>query len=155
MSKKLIAVRLRDLQAETDYATWREVAVDLDRLEGADAWKQDETSDEYDYLLIKERMGLMRRLRRNGAVRELAFHLAESLHGNLGNVSNPLLYSYARVGTKQLIHEYVEEVVRCLDYLCVGDFPDFGEDEKIRFFKRTGMSFGRSGLLLSGGATLG
>lgn len=155
MSKKLIASRLRDLQDAPDYASWREISLELDRLEGADAWKQDETSDEYDYLLIKERLGLMRSLRRAGEVRQLAFHLSESLHGNLGNTSNPLLYSYARVGTKQLIHDYVEEVVRCLDYLCVGDFPDFSDDEKIRFFKRTGMSFGRSALLLSGGATLG
>lgn len=155
MSKKLIASRLRDLEMAPDYAAWREIAIDLDRLEGADAWKQDETSDEYDYLLIKERLGLMRRLRRSGEVRQLAFHLSESLHGNLGNTSNPLLYSCARVGTKQLIHDYVEEVVRCLDYLCIGEFPDFGDDEKFRFFKRTGMSFGRSALLLSGGATLG
>jgi predicted acylesterase/phospholipase RssA len=155
MSRKLIAGRLQDLHAAADYASWREIALELDRLEGADAWKQDETSEEYDYLLIKERLQLMRSLRRSGSVRQLSFHLAESLHGNLGNTSNPLLYSFARVGTKQLIHEYVEEVVRCLDYICVGDFPDFGDDEKFVFFRRTGMSFGRSALLLSGGATLG
>jgi predicted acylesterase/phospholipase RssA len=155
MSKKLIAARLRDLQAAADYASWREIALELDRLEGADAWKQDEMSEDYDYLLIKERLALMRKLRRGTQVRQLAFHLSESLHGNLGNTSNPSLYAYARVGTKQLIHEYIEEVVRCLDYICVGHFPDFGEDEKIRFFRRTGMSFGRSALLLSGGATLG
>lgn len=155
MSKKLIASRLKDLAAATEYRTWREVALDLDRLEGMDAWKQDETSDDYDYLLVRERLQLMRELRARGNVRELTFHLAEGLHGNLANISNPLLYGHARAGTKRLIEEYVEEAARCLDYICVGDFKDFSDDEKVLFFKRTGASFGRSALLLSGGATLG
>ena len=155
MSKKLIASRLKDLAAAADYRSWRELALELDRLEGADAWKQDETSDDYDYLLIRERLHLMRELRRKGNVRELTFHLAEGLHGNLANTSNPLLYGYARAGTKRLIEEYVDEAARCLDYICVGEFKDFSDDEKVLFFKRTGASFGRSALLLSGGATLG
>lgn len=155
MSKKLIHSRLKDLDAAKDYRVWREVALELDQLEGAEAWKLDETSDDYDYLLIRERLELMRELRRKGDIRELTFHLAEGLHGNLGNTSSPLLYGYARVGTKRLIEEYVDEAARCLDYICVGDFPDFSDDEKVLFFKRTGASFGRSALLLSGGATLG
>jgi len=155
MSKKLIATRLKDLAAARDYPSWREIALELDQLEGADAWKQDETSDDYDYLLIRERLNLMRELRRKGNVRELTFHLAEGLHGNLGNTSSPLLYGYARVGSKRLIEEYVDEAARCLDYICVGEFKDFSDDEKVLFFKRTGASFGRSALLLSGGATLG
>ncbi|HET7797616.1 MAG TPA: DUF3336 domain-containing protein [Nevskia sp.] len=155
MYKKLIASRLRDLEQAMTYAEWREIATELDRLEGADAWKQDEMSDDYDYLLIKERLNTLRELRKSGEVRQLVFQLAEGLHGNLGNVADPVLYSYARVGTKKLVQDYIEESVRCLDYVCVGDFPDFSADEKILFFKRTGTSFGRSALLLSGGATLG
>ncbi len=155
MSKKLIARRLRELGSAPDYASWRDTALELDRLEGADAWKQDEMSEDYDYLLLKERLTLMRRLRRAGDARQLVFHLSESLHGNLGNTANPSLYAYARVGTKQLVHEYIEEVVRCVDFVCVGDFPDFDVNEKFLFFRRAGMSFGRSALLLSGGATLG
>ena len=155
MSKKLIASRLRELYNAQDYPSWREIALDLDRLEGGDAWKQDEMSDDYDYLLIRERLTQMRELRRSGEVRRLVHELAEGLHGNLGNTANPLLYAYSRVGTKRLIEEYVEEAARCLDYICVGDFPDFSAAEKVLFFKRTGTSFGRSALLLSGGATLG
>lgn len=155
MSSKPIASRRRDLDHVENYADWRELALDLDRLEGADAWKQDEMSDDYDYLLIQERLAAMRAMRRAGDVRQLVFTLAEGLHGNLGNVADPVLYSYSRVGTKRLVEEYIEEAVRCLDYICVGNFPDFSEDAKILFFKRTGTSFGRSALLLSGGATLG
>ena len=155
MFNKQIASRQKELDQAATYAEWQEIATELDRLEGGEAWKQDEMSDDYDYLLIKERLNTLRELRKSGEVRQLVFQLAEGLHGNLGNVADPVLYSYARVGTKRLVEEYIEESARCLDYVCVGDFPDFSNDEKILFFKRTGTSFGRSALLLSGGATLG
>jgi predicted acylesterase/phospholipase RssA len=155
MSRKLIASRQKDLDNAQDYRTWREVALDLDRLEGGEAWKQDEMSEDYDYLLIKERLTQMRELRRRGDVRRLAHELAEGLHGNLGNTANPALYAYCRIGSKRLIEEYVDEAARCLDYICVGQFPGVSDTDKVLFFKRTGTSFGRSALLLSGGATLG
>ena len=150
-----LAQRHRDLQAAETYAEWREIALDLDRLEGADDWKQDEASELYDHLLIRERLAEMRRLREAGEVLRLVHSLHEGLHGNLGNITTPELYAQARVGTKGLIEEYVREVVRCLDYICAGDFKQFSREDKIVFFKRTGTSFGRSALLLSGGATLG
>lgn len=147
--------RLRDLDHAQTYADWCEISRDLDRLEGADAWKQDEASEDYDHLLIRERLDEMRRLRNAGDIRLLVYSLHEGLHGNLGNIASSSLYGFARFGTKRLIEEYISEVVRCLDYVCAGDFPDYPEADKIVFFKRTGTSFGRSALLLSGGATLG
>jgi len=155
MSKDLIRERTRDLQHADSYAAWKAIAAELDRLDGGDAWKQDETCDDFDHLLIRERLLDMRELRRRGDARQLAFNLYESLHGNLGNISNPVLYTVARIGTKTLIEDYVNEVARCLDYLCAGEFPNFPLEEKILFFKRTGTVFGRSALMLSGGATLG
>jgi len=155
MSKRILRKRLQDLERADSYTLWREIAQEVDALEGHAAWKADEMSEDYDYLLIKERLTQMRALRRKGDVRKLVFLLHEGLHGNIGNISNPQLYNAARVGTKSLIESYVEEVVRCLDYICVGDFPDFSESEKILFFKRTGGVYGRTALMLSGGATLG
>lgn len=155
MSRRLLAQRLKDLDNAADYRSWREIALELDRLEGADAWKLDETSEDYDDLLIKERLTELRRLRRAGAARQLAFDLYEGLHGNLGNMSSPGLYAVARVGTKKLVEEYIAEVARCLDFICAGDFPDFDLEDKIQFFKRTATAFGRSALMLSGGGTLG
>ena len=119
-----------DLQRAADYGAWREIALELDRLQGLDAWKADDLSDDYDYLLIKERIAQMRALRRRADVRPLVYMLHEGLHGNFANITNPALYNVARVGTKKLIEDYVDEVARCLDYLCAGDFPDFGPDEK-------------------------
>ncbi|MDP9140384.1 MAG: patatin-like phospholipase family protein, partial [Pseudomonadota bacterium] len=155
MARKLFKQRFRDLDNAADYRTWREISLELDRLEGNDAWKADDTSEDFDYLLIKERLSELRRLRATGDARRLAFDLAEGLHGNLGNISAPSLYSGARVGTKVLVEEYIREVSRCLDFICAGDFHDFGFEEKMQFFKRTASSFGRSALMLSGGGTLG
>ena len=155
VSRKLISQRLKDLDQASDYRAWHEIASELDRLEGNQAWKQDDTSEDFDHLLIKERLAQMRSLRQRGDVRQLVFSLHEGLHGNLGNISNPALYGVSRVGTKHIIEQYVDEVSRCLDYICAGDFPTFSHDEKVLFFKRTGTVFGRSALMLSGGATLG
>jgi TAG lipase/steryl ester hydrolase/phospholipase A2/LPA acyltransferase len=155
MTRKMVAQRRRDLDNAPDYRAWREIAQELDQLEGGEAWKHDETSDDFDYLLIRERLAELRRLRERGDARQLAFDLYEGLHGNLGNISNPGLYTVARVGTKRLIEDYIKEVARCLDFICAGDFPDFSFEQKIQFFKRTATAFGRSALMLSGGGTLG
>lgn len=155
MSKNAITVRRRDLAHAVDYTTWKDIALELDQLEGGAAWREDETSDAYDHLLIRERLEQLRQLRAAGEIRPLIFDLVAGLHGNLGNIANPRLYVRCRVGTKQLVTDYIEEVVRCLDFVCQTEFSDFSDADKIVFFKRAGHSFGRSALLLSGGATLG
>src|SRR3546814_14138886 len=92
-------------------------------------WSADVCSSD---LLIQERLQRIRRLREQADVRQLAFELYEGLHGNLGNISNPALYGVARVGTKRLISDYIYEVSRCLDFICIGEFADFGFDETIQ-----------------------
>lgn len=154
-TSKLRRQRLRELAQAGSYAEWKQVADALDELDGGRDWKLDDSCEDYDDVLIRQRLHELRSLRESGEVRRLVFALHEGLHGNIGNISNPALYSVARVGTKQLIEHYVGEVCRCLDYICAGDFPDFSDNEKVLFFKRTGTVFGRTALMLSGGATLG
>ncbi|MGH8516575.1 MAG: DUF3336 domain-containing protein [Panacagrimonas sp.] len=138
-----------------DYRTWREAAASLDRHDGLDDWKADETSDLYDWRLIRSRLRQVRTCREEGAVLRLAHHLRQGLHWNLGNVGNPEIYAHARLGTKQLIVDYVAEVCSALEELCEVDDPSFGPDDKHKFFVETAQSYGRSSLMLSGGATLG
>lgn len=138
-----------------DYATWREAATAFDRVTGREEWKLEEASEHYDWKLIKNRLRHVRQLREEGQVGKLVHHLRQGLYWNLGNLCNPVLYGRALVGTKQLIHDYVAEVTAALNYLCDGDFPEFDNAAKRRFFEETATSFGRSALMLSGGATLG
>lgn len=154
MKKSLKALE-RDMQHALTYATWREAGLEHDRLSGAAEWKLDDRSKNYDYELIRLRLAEIRNARERHDVNRLVFHLHEGLHGNLGNIANPALYGVAKVGTKQLIQAYLDEVCSSLEYLCNGDFIEFGFREKLEFFKTTGGAYGRSALMLSGGAALG
>ncbi|MFO1425094.1 MAG: DUF3336 domain-containing protein [Candidatus Competibacteraceae bacterium] len=155
MDKKALRRCEETMADATDYATWREAAREHDRWSGAADWRERDESPDYDYLLIRERLNELRALRRHGDTARLVYSLHEGLHGNLGNIANPVLYSYCLFGTKRLLTEYLDEVATTLDELCDRDFPDFPLTAKLRFFERTAQSFGRSALMLSGGATLG
>lgn len=137
------------------YDDWREAAEALDRLEGHDEWRQIEVSGDYDYKLIRDRLNELRRLRGENNIEGLVHSLHAGLHGNLGNIANPALYNHCRVGTKKLIEDYLDEVCAALNYLCDNEFDNFTSNDKSLFFRRTGHAFGRSALMLSGGATLG
>ncbi len=138
-----------------DYGEWSEAAREHDRLSGAEEWKSEEETPLYDWQLIRSRVRLLRRLRKDGDIPRLVFYLHEELHGNLGNMANPALYEQARFGTKHLIGDYLHEVVAALDDLCDTPRRDLSTKRKRRFFRQAAHSFGRSALLLSGGATLG
>ena len=146
---------LSQMKHATDYRGWHEVAQELDRHRGLDEWKDDETSLDYDWRLIRSRLRQIRQYRAEGQIAKLIHHLRQGLHWNLGNVGNPLLYGVALVGTKRLIHEYVDEVSAALDDLCKVERDEFPHAEKRRFFSEVTQSYGRSSLMLSGGATLG
>ncbi len=143
------------LAEATEYEQWRQAALALDLLEGKSRWREDAESPDYDYKLLASRVRLLRRLRRRRDLDQLIFRLREELHGNLGNMANPVLYQHARTGTKKLITEYLDEVCAALNLLCDSEVESLPPMRKRIFMKRAARSFGRSALLLSGGASLG
>lgn len=143
------------LNNAASYQEWAEAARAYDTAAGLDEWRDDEDSEDFDAVLIRERLDELKRLRNTKDVTQLVFALHEGLHGNLGNMANPALYTHTRFGTKNLLTRYINEVADALNYLCDNEFDAFDFGAKLKFFKRTGMSFGRSALMLSGGATLG
>lgn len=145
----------REMKSATDYAQWREAAAELDRREGWDDWQAEEASDDYDWRLIRSRLRQIRQYRELGNTLKLIHHLRQGLHWNLGNLGNPRLYSYARVGTKRLVHEYTREVASALQWICETELPELPHAAKLKFFRDIALSYGRSALMLSGGATLG
>ncbi len=155
--KRLLKKLDKDLAHAGTYAEWKEIALEHDRLSGADAWKHIDRSPFYDYELIRNRKNQLKKARQQGEAATLMFHLQEGLHGNLGNISNVALYRKARFGTKVLITQYLDEVVAALEYLCDTDLSaqGFGLPEKQVFFDTVGQAFGQTALMLSGGAALG
>lgn len=143
------------LSSAKTYQEWKESAQALDALEGKDLWRLEPESDDYDYRLLASRIRLFRRLCKQKDYDQLIFRLREELHGNIGNMANPLLYQHARSGTKKLINDYLDEVTASLKLLCDSNVKSLPPMRKRRFLKRTARSFGRSALLLSGGASLG
>ena len=143
------------MENAADYAEWRGAAEAHDELTGAREWRNEAETHDYDWRLLKTRTELLRRLRRKGDISRLIFYLHEELHGNLGNMANPALYGPAKTGTKTLITAYLDEVVETLGELYGLDESALSAKRKLRFFRQAAHSFGRSALVLSGGATLG
>jgi predicted acylesterase/phospholipase RssA len=144
-----------ELARATDYKQWYAAAFALDELEGKLEWRQENESPDFDHALIASRVNVLRKLRRRKDIDRLMFRLREELHGNLGNMANPALYQHARSGTKKLINEYLDEVSAALDFICDSNYESLPPIRKRRFLMRAARSFGRSALLLSGGASLG
>ena len=145
----------KTLKQSANYQDWMQTAGELDELEGKDLWRTDPESEDYDYRLLSSRVRLFRRLRRQKDYDQLIFRLREELHGNIGNIANPALYQHARTGTKSLVNEYLDEVTASLNLLCDSNLRSLPPMRKRRFLKRTARGFGRSSLMLSGGASLG
>ena len=141
-------------QAST-YQEWKDAAQTLDEFEGKDKWRLEPKSDEYDYRLLTSRVRLFRKLLKANDYDQIIFRLREELHGNIGDMANPALYQHARAGTKKLIHDYIAEVTALLNQLCDSNVKTMPPMRKRRFMKRAARSFGRSAILLSGGASLG
>src|ERR1041384_1104718 len=97
-----------------DYQTWHDAAQELDRWEGLETWREEESSTDYDFRLIRDRLQLMRKLRQNNDIGKLIYYLRQGMHWNLGNINNAALYSHSRVGTKHLIHDYLNELASIL-----------------------------------------
>jgi predicted acylesterase/phospholipase RssA len=155
MSTRKLKALQKGLDNAGDYATWREQALEFDRVSGLEEWKEQQASDLYDYDLIRTRLQEMRDMRRKKEDVELLYALNEGIHGNLGGIGRAALHTYATFGTKTLIQEYTDELVSALKHIATVKNSVISFDRKIDFFRRASHCFGRSALMLSGGANFG
>jgi len=147
---------LRQALAEAgSYAEWREVAERIDAASGALDWRNDDASPHYEASLIRDQIARLRGLRELGDVPRLVSFLHEVLYRNLGEVAEPQLYGVSLVGTKHLVEELLAEAVAAIDYLARPEETGFDPVTTLEEFRRARHNFGRSALMLSGGATLG
>jgi Domain of unknown function (DUF3336)/Patatin-like phospholipase len=127
----------------------------LDRCKGYDLWKNQPASNDYDFELLKDRLTLLKTLRKNGDITAMIFNLRTNLARNLGDMGNPRLYENSHVGTKALIEDYIDEVTKQLTFIADAEIPGLPIADKLIFFRNIQLAFGRSALLLSGGGTFG
>ncbi|MFS2124945.1 patatin-like phospholipase family protein [Pseudomonas sp. Pseusp97] len=148
--------RLQKRMAQAgSYAEWARLAVEHDHESGMEDWRRNEVSSEYDYRTVRQRFERLRGMRTAGSYANLMFALNEGIHGNLAGMGRAALYSHAQMGTKYLIHEYIEEVCQSLEALDQLDDKVIPLAERKDFFLRASHCFGRTALMLSGAAMLG
>ena len=144
----------RSLTHAANYADWLRLAREHDALSGAQEWRAEEDNQLFDATDIRRRRDRLERATRVRDVEELLFALNEGIHGNISGMGNPKLYSVAKAGTKTLIEDYISAINDALELIA-----DAGEEtvpfaEKLDFFRRASLCYGRSALTLSGGGGL-
>lgn len=152
-SRTLRSLERKMEQAKT-YQDWYALAARHDELSGANEWKQEEDSDQFDAAHIRSRYDLLSELVARGDIHETLFALNEGIHGNMGGMGKSLLYKRAKLGTKNLITKYVEATKSALRVVADAPESEIAFDEKLDFFRRASHCFGRSALSMSGGAGL-
>ncbi len=131
----------------------------MDLLEDNEAWKSEKHSDNFDAALIEARLKQLDEARINCDVRRMLYLVRTSLSRDLGGMTNIRLYKHSNIGTKQLIEQYIDSTlatIRALVKTSANSLPAGLETtdilEQVVYARQ---AFGRSALLLSGGATFG
>ena len=137
------------------YAEWKAAALADDERTGAAEWRRRDPSRRYDFRAIRFRHNELRELKAKADPHELMYHLNEGIHGNMGGMGRPLLYTRARFGTKDLITQHINELADALEQMARVDDAVIPFEEKLDFFRRASHCFGRSALMFSGAGSLG
>ena len=144
----------RQMESALHYRDWRQLAHRHDELSGQENWKERDETALYDYAEIRIRYDKLKQLLDSGNHIELLYALNEGLHGNMAGMGRPILYAQCWTGTKHLIDDYVTTIVEALRFIAATDENLISLREKIDFFRRASHCYGRSALMLSGGAGL-
>lgn len=131
------------------YEEWAHAAKMLDK----ETPKMNE-SDLYDEELVRIKVQELHHRRQEGSLRDIIFCMRADLIRNLGNMCNPELHK-GRLQVPKLIKEYIDEVSTQLRMVCDSDSEELSLEERLAFMHETRHAFGRTALLLSGGASLG
>lgn len=139
-----------DLRHSKNYIEWIQNATKLDKFLKLDRWKSHSNFYYYDYKTLKITVKKLKSLRQESSIEELALFLQSCIKANFAGTENPILYSQTYYGTKEIVEEYNDEVVKALEFII--------EDEKVsplikkELFKSLNKNFGKTALCLSGGA---
>lgn len=157
-SRLIRQLRHEQSAAETQ-DEWMDLAERIDSIQANDAWRSDPHCPLYESDRISSRVDEMVHLMRRRDVFDLMFTIRGGIARNKFGLLHEGLFSKALAGTKVLVETYHNVVCAALDYIAdvpslPGDDP-IPTDARLAFFNETRHSYGRTALLLSGGAALG
>ncbi|EEC43916.1 predicted protein, partial [Phaeodactylum tricornutum CCAP 1055/1] len=138
---------------------WMDLAERIDSIQGNDVWRSDPSCPLYEQERISARIDELVHLMRRRDIFELMFVLRASIGRNKFGLLHEGLFSKALAGTKVLVETYHNVVCAALDFCCDApvspDEDPIPTDARLAFFNETRHAYGRTALLLSGGAALG
>lgn len=145
-------------QAETQ-DEWMDLAERIDSIQGNDVWRSDPDCQLYERERISARIDEFVHLMRRGDIFDLMFVLRGGIGRNKFGLLHQGLFTKALAGSKLLIETYHNVVCAALDFVCDAPVPPNEDpiptEARLAFFNETRHSYGRTALLLSGGAALG
>lgn len=160
-SRSRLIRQLRDKQEKSQSQDeWIELALKIDNVQGNDVWRSDPNCPLYERERISARVDEFVHLMRRRDLFELMFVLRGGIARNKFGLLHEGLFSKALAGTKVLVETYHNVICAALDFVCDAPIPEgdsfpIPTEARLAFFNETRHAYGRSSLLLSGGAALG
>ncbi|KAK4108310.1 patatin-domain-containing protein [Canariomyces notabilis] len=153
---QILAARM---QNATTFEEWQAAAEQLDQLEGNDKWKLDDQSGDYHPEVIRASLEELDNARTNCDIHAMMYLIRTSLSRDLGGMGSMDLYRHSYIGTKKLVERYVKSAIQTIESVVEKSAysTQYGLEPKdlLEGMLYARQSFGRSALLLSGGATFG
>ena len=145
----------RKLQRAESYDEWKATAQALDEYLGNEEWKRSAPYSYYNHQTVRrvnnEISALLKNPEDPKTLEDLKALLESCIKNNFVGVENPRLYSETYLGTKDLVQTFVENVEQGLE--AVLESKHLSDSDKSTFFRHLELNYGRTALLLSGGAT--
>ncbi|ODV59504.1 bifunctional triglyceride lipase/lysophosphatidylethanolamine acyltransferase ASCRUDRAFT_24641, partial [Ascoidea rubescens DSM 1968] len=127
-------------------------------------WRLLKESNDYDFKLVEFQKDLILNHYLNDDIESLKNILKSggNLIRNFAEISNKSLFRNSMIGTKLLIHDYINLIKRVLVKIYVSNDPHttssflrYYSDEKFEFFSNLKKNFGNTALILQGGTIFG
>jgi hypothetical protein len=130
--RKRRKLRLGMYNANT-FPEWLEFATEYDRLNGALAWRESDTSHFYDCKKLHERIANIQRMIDNDDIFSLIYRLRGGLSRDKFSMQHEGLYTRALSGTKHITAKYLDTVCEALDR--IADTPQHDKVLKCAFWQ--------------------
>ncbi|ETN37402.1 uncharacterized protein HMPREF1541_08393 [Cyphellophora europaea CBS 101466] len=152
----------RQLQHADSYDEWKEAAQRLDNHLSNEQWKRTDPYSYYNHQTVgrvnDQLVALLQTMEQDTqdslkakATNELKALLEACIKNNFVGIESPRLYSETYYGTKDLVQSFTDHVEQGLRAVLHSQY--ISDRDKGTFFRHLELNFGRTALLLSGGAT--
>ncbi|MFT5583988.1 MAG: TAG lipase/steryl ester hydrolase/phospholipase A2/LPA acyltransferase [Cognaticolwellia sp.] len=146
---------VRALEEASSYAQWLQAAHNYDAVTGGDVWRMADPEDSEQAVAMRQSTAKLAQLRAGGDADGLVEALTEAVFRHLGEIRADEHYSGALAGPKRLLVNLQDELEASLLQLAHNPPAHIPRAGVLARFRRSQRVFGRSALLLSGGATWG